>query len=74
MCSADVVSVALLSVYDKAGLLPLAHGLDAAGVQLCGSGGTAKAIRNAGLNIACAGGQVLSAELFADELLAQRCV
>ncbi|GAA5871944.1 hypothetical protein JCM3774_000736 [Rhodotorula dairenensis] len=43
--------IALLSVYDKAGLLPLAHGLADLGVRLLGSGGTAKAIRNAGLNI-----------------------
>lgn len=42
---------ALLSVYDKAGLLPFAKGLDAAGIKLLGSGGTAKAIRNAGLEI-----------------------
>lgn len=42
---------ALLSVYDKAGLLPFAKGLDAAGIKLLGSGGTAKAIRNAGMNI-----------------------
>ncbi|KAM0793365.1 5-aminoimidazole-4-carboxamide ribonucleotide (AICAR) transformylase/IMP cyclohydrolase [Microbotryomycetes sp. NB124-2] len=43
--------VALLSVYDKAGLLPFAKGLDALGVKLLGSGGTAKAIRNAGMDI-----------------------
>ncbi|ORY74998.1 cytidine deaminase-like protein [Leucosporidium creatinivorum] len=43
--------IALLSVYDKAGLLPFAKGLDAAGIKLLGSGGTAKAIRNAGLEI-----------------------
>lgn len=42
---------ALLSVYDKTGLLPFAKGLDAAGVKLLGSGGTAKAIRNAGMDI-----------------------
>lgn len=43
--------IALLSVYDKAGLLPLAQGLADAGVRLLGSGGTAKAIRNAGMKI-----------------------
>jgi phosphoribosylaminoimidazolecarboxamide formyltransferase/IMP cyclohydrolase len=43
--------IALLSVYDKAGLLPLAQGLADNGVRLLGSGGTAKAIRNAGMNI-----------------------
>lgn len=43
--------IALLSVYDKTGLLPLAQGLADAGVRLLGSGGTAKAIRNAGMKI-----------------------
>lgn len=43
--------IALLSVYDKAGLLPLAQGLADNGVRLLGSGGTAKAIRNAGMKI-----------------------
>ncbi len=42
---------ALLSVYDKTGLLPFAKGLDEAGIKLLGSGGTAKAIRNAGHEI-----------------------
>ncbi|KIJ65192.1 hypothetical protein HYDPIDRAFT_111085 [Hydnomerulius pinastri MD-312] len=43
--------IALLSVYDKAGLLELAEGLRAAGVRLLGSGGTAKKIREAGIPI-----------------------
>ncbi|GAA5957428.1 hypothetical protein JCM3765_001134 [Sporobolomyces pararoseus] len=43
--------IALLSVYDKAGLLPFAQGLVEQGVRLLGSGGTAKAIRNAGMDI-----------------------
>lgn len=43
--------IALLSVYDKAGLLPFAKGLAEQGVRLLGSGGTAKAIRNAGMDI-----------------------
>jgi len=43
--------IALLSVYDKAGLLDLAKGLAEAGVRLLGSGGTAKKIRDAGLAI-----------------------
>ncbi|GAA5972618.1 hypothetical protein JCM11641_002938 [Rhodosporidiobolus odoratus] len=43
--------IAILSVYDKAGLLPFAEELAQAGVRLLGSGGTAKAIRNAGLTI-----------------------
>ncbi|GAA6058509.1 hypothetical protein JCM10212_006948 [Sporobolomyces blumeae] len=43
--------IALLSVYDKAGLLPFAQGLVDQGFRLLGSGGTAKAIRNAGMDI-----------------------
>ncbi|KAI6149130.1 bifunctional purine biosynthesis protein ADE16, partial [Pisolithus tinctorius] len=42
---------ALLSVYDKIGLLELARGLNASGVRLLGSGGTAKKIREAGIPI-----------------------
>jgi phosphoribosylaminoimidazolecarboxamide formyltransferase/IMP cyclohydrolase len=40
---------ALLSVSDKTGLLELAHALVAYGVQLLSTGGTAKAMRDAGL-------------------------
>ncbi|KAF7289420.1 Bifunctional purine biosynthesis protein ade10 [Mycena chlorophos] len=43
--------IALLSVYDKTGLLEFAQGLQAAGVRLLGSGGTAKKIRDAGIAI-----------------------
>ncbi|SCV68377.1 BQ2448_498 [Microbotryum intermedium] len=43
--------IALLSVYDKAGLLPFAQGLVANGIKLLGSGGTAKTIRGAGMEI-----------------------
>jgi len=43
---------ALLSVYDKTNLLELAKGLKDAGVRLLGSGGTAKKIREAGIEIA----------------------
>lgn len=43
--------IALLSVYDKNGLLELARGLNASGVRLLGSGGTAKKIREAGIPI-----------------------
>ncbi|KAG8718321.1 Bifunctional purine biosynthesis protein ade10 [Ceratobasidium sp. 394] len=43
---------ALLSVYDKTNLLELAEGLRGAGVRLLGSGGTAKKIREAGIDIA----------------------
>ena len=38
-------------MYDKTGLLELAEGLQKAGVQLLGSGGTAKKIRDAGIPI-----------------------
>src|SRR5581483_8031530 len=40
---------ALLSVSDKAGLIPLAETLAKAGVELLSTGGTAKALRDAGL-------------------------
>ena len=42
---------ALLSVSDKAGLLPFAQALAAAGVELISTGGTAKALREAGLAV-----------------------
>jgi phosphoribosylaminoimidazolecarboxamide formyltransferase/IMP cyclohydrolase len=42
---------ALLSVSDKAGLLPLATALRAAGVELLSTGGTARALREAGLAV-----------------------
>ena len=42
---------AILSVYDKAGLVDFARGLHDAGVRLLGSGGTAKKIREAGIPI-----------------------
>ena len=42
---------ALLSVSDKAGLVDLARGLAAHGVELLSTGGTAKAIRDAGLAV-----------------------
>src|SRR6476620_1961878 len=41
---------ALLSVSDKSGLVPFAKILAAAGVELISTGGTAKALREAGLN------------------------
>lgn len=44
---------AILSVYDKTGLVELARGLADKGVRLLGSGGTAKAVRAAGLGIGC---------------------
>jgi phosphoribosylaminoimidazolecarboxamide formyltransferase/IMP cyclohydrolase len=42
---------ALLSVSDKTGLLDLAHALAARGVELLSTGGTAKALRDAGLAV-----------------------
>ena len=42
---------ALLSVSDKTGLVDLARGLAALGVELVASGGTAKALRDAGLDV-----------------------
>src|SRR3984893_8340474 len=42
---------ALLSVSDKTGLLPLAQTLVKAGVDLISTGGTAKALREAGLKV-----------------------
>ena len=42
---------ALLSVSDKTGLLDLARGLDALGVVLISTGGTARALREAGLAV-----------------------
>ena len=53
IASADLVPVtrALLSVSDKAGLLDLARDLAARGVELVSTGGTARAIREAGLAV-----------------------
>jgi phosphoribosylaminoimidazolecarboxamide formyltransferase/IMP cyclohydrolase len=42
---------ALLSVSDKSGLLPLAQALTAQGVHLLSTGGTAKTLRDAGLDV-----------------------
>ena len=42
---------ALLSVSDKTGLIPFAQALVAAGVELISTGGTAKALREAGLQV-----------------------
>ena len=49
----DLVPVrrALLSVFDKTGLIEFARGLAAAGVELISTGGTAKAIAEAGLAV-----------------------
>lgn len=45
------VKRALLSVFDKTGLEPFARGLEAAGVELLSTGGTAKALRDMGLAV-----------------------
>ncbi|MFO7340436.1 MAG: bifunctional phosphoribosylaminoimidazolecarboxamide formyltransferase/IMP cyclohydrolase, partial [Lysobacteraceae bacterium] len=42
---------ALLSVSDKTGLLDLARALSARGIELLSTGGTARAIREAGLPV-----------------------
>src|SRR3954462_5122112 len=42
---------ALLSVSDKTGLVPFAQTLAKAGVELISTGGTAKALRDAGLTV-----------------------
>ncbi len=49
----SVVSVtrALISVYDKEGLIPFAQRLAAAGVAIVSSGGTAKALSDAGVEV-----------------------
>src|ERR1700749_5142572 len=46
------ISRALLSVSDKTGLLDFARGLAEQGVMLISTGGTAKALRGAGLTVA----------------------
>src|SRR3954463_14205035 len=42
---------ALLSVFDKSGLVPFAEILAEAGIELISTGGTAKALREAGLKV-----------------------
>ncbi|MCC7494538.1 MAG: hypothetical protein IT204_19425 [Fimbriimonadaceae bacterium] len=45
------VERALLSVYDKTGLLPFARDLAAVGITLVSTGGTARALREGGLEV-----------------------
>ena len=45
------IARALLSVSDKTGLVDFARGLSAQGVELISTGGTAKALREAGLKV-----------------------
>src|SRR5882762_8121220 len=47
----EKITRALLSVSDKSGLVPFAQTLAAAGVDLVSTGGTAKALREAGLTV-----------------------
>ncbi len=49
--SLQPVRRALISVSDKAGLIDLARGLDALGVAIVSTGGTARALREAGLKV-----------------------
>lgn len=46
-----ISNIAILSVYDKTGLLDFAKELHALNVRLLGSGGTAKLVREAGIPI-----------------------
>lgn len=48
-----VIRRALLSVSDKTGIVELAQGLSARGVELVSTGGTAKALRDAGMVYNC---------------------
>ena len=45
------VSRALLSVFDKTGLVELGRALSELGVELVASGGTSSALRDAGLDV-----------------------
>src|SRR5437764_15336608 len=47
----EKINRALLSVSDKTGLVPFARVLAEAGVELLSTGGTAKALRDAGLKV-----------------------
>ena len=42
---------ALLSVSDKRGLIPFAEGLAGLGVEIISTGGTCRALREAGLDV-----------------------
>src|SRR6266478_8444700 len=47
----DRIQRALLSVSDKTGLIALAQVLEAAGVEVISTGGTARALREAGIKV-----------------------
>ena len=61
----DIVPIkrTLLSVFDKEGLVTLAQFLAAHGVQLLSTGGTAKKIRDAGLEVMDVSGYTRSPEI-----------
>ena len=67
MASETPQKIAILSCYDKTGLLDLAKGLVKQNVRLLGSGGTAKLIREAGFPV-----EDVSAITHAPEMLAGR--
>lgn len=62
-----LTSIAIISVYDKTGLLDLAKGLIKHNVRLLASGGTAKMIRESGFAV-----EDVSAITHAPEMLAGR--
>src|SRR3970282_1052139 len=49
--SAPAARRALLSVADKHGLIPFAHGLQSLGYQIVSTGGTAKTLRTSGIAV-----------------------
>ena len=49
--TSELIGVAILSVYNKQGLLDLAKGLIKNNVRLLASGGTASLIRNSGFDV-----------------------
>jgi phosphoribosylaminoimidazolecarboxamide formyltransferase/IMP cyclohydrolase len=51
LCGEKIMPTALLSVYDKKGLLPLAKGLVELGWDLLATGGTLKALQEAGIRV-----------------------
>lgn len=51
MASEQAQKIAILSVYDKTGLLDLAKGLIKHNIRLLASGGTAKLIRESGFPV-----------------------
>ena len=56
--------IALLSVSDKTGLVDFAKGLSALGWQLVSTGGTLKALKDAGLAATAVAGVVFAVMLF----------